>query len=266
MKKITKEEMIKILSKNYLQNILTLEDLEYLDTVSFVGDSSNDYFIEYTFNEKKLYELSTINESFVNECINYIKNQKIKNFELFINDDKYENLIVKELNINIKEKSKRGFLSYRCDDDVSLVDSKIDSKLNSEYKIKVLKLEDKELIKDFNPKVPDFRPSFDILFTTFVEKESGKVAILLKDNNIVGYISYYELTEDIYNIDYIYIIEENRNQGLAPLLIREYAIDVLSKGKTPYYGPAINKYSTRASIKAGFTLLKEDYKYEVEYK
>lgn len=260
MKKVTKEEMIELLSENYLENVLTLDDLQYLDTVSFIGDNTNNYFIEYTVNEKKLYEVNADNEDFVLECINYINNNKDKDFEIFTNNDKYENLFITKLKINIKEKSKRGFLSYKSNEVTSLVGSELYSK----YDIKLLDIEDKDFVKDFNPNVPAYRPSFDILYKMFVEKGNGKVIVLLQESEIIGYISYYELTDDIYNIDYIYIIEGKRNKGLAPLLIREYAIDVLSKGKTPYYGPAINIYSTGASMKAGFTLLKEDYKYEVE--
>lgn len=256
MIELTKEQMKHILQENELKNLLTLDDMDYyVQSKYFLSDEcSQNYMMDCDFKHKKIIEIVCQNDQdFLHECCVYLQTLNLETYELYLSDPSHLKLLFQTTSYQITQENHRSFLVYSSTQPQDCINQNI---------IK-LTAKDTELASSFLMEQLPSRPPFQMLFDRFVLAGDGHVNVLLIDGKIVGYVSFYNQTEDIYNIDHIYVVPEMRGHGYATDLIKSYVNDALSNHKLPYYGPAIHEISTKTAMKAGFTLLKEDHLYRI---
>lgn len=255
MKEITKSEMVSLLSENYLKNVLSIADIEYFDSHYYIDESNKDnYFIVSKFHEKDVVEIvCNKDKEFIDEVILYLKNRNFLNYELYLSNNEFIEYLLKNLNVKVQSSDHRAFLIY-------LEKQKKNIELQCIHK---LCSEDITLAESFIMEELPARPSFSRLFTVFVNGGNGHINVIKLKNKIVGYISFYQETEEILNVDHIYILPEHRKKGYATELIKSYINYAIDHSMIPYYGPAIHEISIKSALKSGFSIIKDGYKYNI---
>ncbi len=95
------------------------------------------------------------------------------------------------------------------------------------------------------------------MFELFVLHDHGEIFVLKEHNEILAYLCSHHELENIWDIHYIHVREDRRNEGLGTQLAVWYARDKLSAHQIPYYSDPANPSSERVAEKAGFICCKE---------
>ena len=96
-----------------------------------------------------------------------------------------------------------------------------------------------------------YRPSLKQLIDIFVRKKRGHIIAYIKDNYILGYLSYINIFEDVNDVDYIYVAENYRQMGIGTALGEYYAARSIDDNKYALWSNA-NEVSSKTAVKAGF--------------
>ena len=96
------------------------------------------------------------------------------------------------------------------------------------------------------------RPPVSVLFNIFVEKGAGKILGYFDGQKILGYLSYQRLYENVFDLDYIYVSEEQRGRGIGTALGRQYASYVSAQKGMALWSNARNKESEATAVACGF--------------
>lgn len=118
--------------------------------------------------------------------------------------------------------------------------------------VRALTPEDKELFCDAGFAAMPNRPPVSVLFTVFVEKGAGKILGYFDEQKILGYLSYQCLYENVFDLDYIYVLTEQRGRGIGSALGRQYASYVRSQNGMALWSNARNKESEATAKACGF--------------
>jgi len=90
-------------------------------------------------------------------------------------------------------------------------------------------------------------------FERLVVGGEGEIFGIEEDGTLAGYLSCAKEIDHVWDVEFIHVLEDRRNRGLATELASAYAMERLGQGEIPYYSGPANQASERAAEKAGFT-------------
>ena len=118
--------------------------------------------------------------------------------------------------------------------------------------VRPLTLEDKDMFCNSGFAAMPNRPPVSVLFAVFVEKGAGKILGYFDDQKILGYLSYQRLYENVFDLDYIYVLEEQRDRGIGSALGRQCESCVFSRIGLALWSNAQNGESEATAMACGF--------------
>jgi GNAT superfamily N-acetyltransferase len=259
MYQISKEDMILLLSENVVDNCSNIIDITCGGDELYISDrEKTDYFIKYRFREKIIYEIASEEPLFCNECFVKIREDDMDILKLYVRKPEilYRSSLLE---------------SYSVIDKESHVDLRLLAKPdvpNPQLKIQELKKEDQEKAAELVCERTEGRPDFQTLFRIYMSDDlniikKGTIYAVLEEEHIAAYLACYNTYQNIFNVDYVYVVPEKRGFNYGAELIKYYANDIIKKGYTPIYGNAVNQFSMKAALKAGFSITKTNYVYSL---
>jgi len=131
--------------------------------------------------------------------------------------------------------------------------------LSSDEHIRSLTAEDKDAFITMEFIQSPNRPPQEILFNEFILKASEETGILayFEDGIILGYLSYYKVTGDYFEKEYLWTAPSRKNEGIEDKLIDAYAEKVMEKGGKPMWSTTDMETSNPLLESHGFTAITE---------
>lgn len=106
-----------------------------------------------------------------------------------------------------------------------------------------------------------YRPPFSLLFDIFVSKKSGHILGAFDGSQPVGYLAFNELTSDVFDVDFVYVLPERRSEGWGKKLASAYACFADKQRHVAYWSNALNEASVRTATASGFELVRTAKKF-----
>lgn len=97
------------------------------------------------------------------------------------------------------------------------------------------------------------RPPLQTLLELFIRRKQGHMIAFLQENRVVGYLSYFEMFEDTYDVDHIYVAENKRGQGIGTALAKAYVARAIADCKNAFWS-SVNPISAKTAKAAGSKL------------
>jgi len=132
-------------------------------------------------------------------------------------------------------------------------DGKTKKHTDSNLCFKLLTLNDGNLKNSFEPD-PDCY--LNTLFNDFIESkiyhDCGIIGLYDEKNNFAGYLAYYEITENIRDISYLYIGDKYRGLGYGKNLLNFFVNKNIDENKISYYSYTADDVSIKLALSGGF--------------
>ncbi len=125
---------------------------------------------------------------------------------------------------------------------------------NAPLNVRELTIADKDAFLSINFPPTQYRPPLAVLFSVFVEKRVGKILGFFDGEKIIGFLSYQKLIDSIFDLDYIFVSEENRNKGIGKALGRAYAVEVQKNDGFAFWSNPKNEASVKTAVAIGFSI------------
>ncbi|MCL1794816.1 MAG: GNAT family N-acetyltransferase [Oscillospiraceae bacterium] len=131
-------------------------------------------------------------------------------------------------------------------------------------KYKKLLIDDADIVDEYmkNNKVQNDGNTLEYYFDCCVvhpELKYGDVHIMEINHLIIGYITCTNVHDNIWDVMYVYVNEEERNKSYGSKIINYYANYIVNSNGIPYYSNPVNIYSEKAANSAGFYLVNTHY-------
>ena len=97
------------------------------------------------------------------------------------------------------------------------------------------------------------RPNNSQIFESLVIENEGEIYAVEEDYELAGYLTCYPDIDNVWDVEFIHVREDKRNQGIGEKLAGTYARERLARGEIAYYSSPANRASERVAEKAGFT-------------
>lgn len=105
------------------------------------------------------------------------------------------------------------------------------------------------------------RPPLPVLFDVFVKKEQGFIFGAFDGDHIVGYLSFFQILPEVFDVDYIYVKPEKRALGVGKSLGNMYAKYARDRNHIAYWSNAQNDASKLTALSCGFQFIRQAKKY-----
>lgn len=176
-------------------------------------------------------------------------------YNLFINLSNYENF--EDLKIFLDKKyifvnEYTGFIKI-----------KEESNTFKENCIRNLCIADESFSTSFQQEDIKNRPPFNILFNIFIKEAEGEILGYFINNTLIGYLSYVHLFDNVYDVDFIYVLPQYRGSNVGMKLAYEYAHIIISKGGIAFWSNAQNIQSKKIARGNGFILCRKELQYHI---
>lgn len=257
LKKITIEDAMEIIMQYKYSFICVLDEILFLKKnqkglACFANDSTV-LFVNDNY-EKKIVYICFINESIDYGAILDFLNNIHDEFTIFINARQEVRAAIDKDVFDknyIYSREIRGFIKMTNDS-------------FCEPNVRLLSKKDDQIASDFNCKQESilYRPAFSLLFEIFVKRSRGDILGYFIDNNLVGYLSYNLLFDNIYDVDYIYVLPTYRKSGIGKSLATSYVSKVIDSNGLAFWSNAQNDVSEKVAKTCGFTLCREQWIYQ----
>lgn len=122
--------------------------------------------------------------------------------------------------------------------------------------IRVLTEPDKDIFVACTDESMPYRPPLAVLFDVFVNRGQGQILAAFEDEKIIGYLSFIELSETLYDVDYIYVVPHQRNLGVGRKLAKAYVEYANNHNHKAYWSNAKNEASENTAKGCGFELIR----------
>ena len=123
--------------------------------------------------------------------------------------------------------------------------------------VRLLSKCDREAFISMENESLQYRPPLNVLFTVFVEKGSGEILAYFDEDKIIGYLSYNNLFDNVYDVDYIYVAPSQRRKGIGKALASSYVSTVQERKGIAYWSNAKNENSEKTAISAGLNIVRK---------
>lgn len=134
---------------------------------------------------------------------------------------------------------------------------------NVDTSIRVLTEPDKDIFVACTDESMPYRPPLAVLFDVFVNRGQGQILAAFEDEKIIGYLSFIELSETLYDVDYVYVVPHQRNLGVGHKLAKAYVEYANNHNHKAYWSNAKNEASENTAKACGFELIREVRIYEL---
>lgn len=193
----------------------------------------------------------------------------IDNLMMFLNYiGKCESILInkseltREFDAELFEKMQEKYTYCRTIEDYAYIQSSNKKRENFPDNIRLLGKKDKDVFVELTDEIIPNRPPLKNLFDVFVIKEQGEILSVFDRERTVGYLSFSKMIDNVFDVDFIYVIPEYRKKGYGKILAESYISTVMERGNIPYWSNAINEGSKRVALSTGFTRVREVYKFE----
>lgn len=256
---LKKEHLIDTLKSRPVENCGEIIEIQQ-GGIRFYSDSTDNILVnrmvEYKFHDKTSYEIISTDEIFIDESLFVIRQHHDEAFSLYVNSHySFKTDLFKDYVIQKSGTSSNYILPQNYQPDGFFNPNVIE-----------VKNTDIVSVKDFHcGEILAGRPSFQTLFRVIVldkKLPGGKIFAYMKNGQIIAYLSCYIFLNNIYDIDYIYVLPAFRKQGIGFQLANYYINTISAAGCLPRYGNAENLSSRKTAEKAGFYQVKSQDKYE----
>ena len=248
MKNISKNEALEIIEGLGVSYIMEADSLRYLisenKNVECIIEEGLIIVIHYSESSEYVSLLPTSQE-FDIQVVFKIINAKCKKPNILVNIQKLSDSFSKKLNRDLRDKYAyiRRITDYVYEDHIELTSSS---------NIRLLNEKDRDCFINCTNEALENRPPLPLLFEMFVEKKQGKILAFFEGNKVVGYLSFYLISNVMYDVDYIYVVPEKRGQGIAKKLTSAYALYAKRFQHAAYWSNAKNKASVNTAVRCGF--------------
>lgn len=127
---------------------------------------------------------------------------------------------------------------------------------NVDTSIRVLTEPDKDIFVACTDESMPYRPPLAVLFDVFVNRGQGQILAAFEDEKIIGYLSFIELSETLYDVDYIYVVPHQRNLGVGRKLAKAYVEYANNHNHKAYWSNAKNEASENTAKGCVFELIR----------
>lgn len=122
--------------------------------------------------------------------------------------------------------------------------------------VRMLVESDKDLcLKTFVEEMK-YRPPFSLLFDLFVSKKVGYILGAFDGSQPVGYLAFNEISSDVFDVDFVYVLPERRSESWGKKLASSYACFADKQRHVAYWSNAKNEASVRTATASGFELVR----------
>jgi len=246
-------EALDILNKDFYRNITNIDNINYLlkqkaESKCFLVDDCI-VFSEKHYGKDNVFVCPTAEKISIKNLLSVIK----KNY-----DSKsicFDVQLLSENKINQIKNTFGKFIPYkRIIKDYYY--SGIPSFKSNSF-IRPISINDKDLIEKSIFPSAENRPPLSMLFNIFVEKNKGFIIGFIDNNILKGYLSFENIFQDIYDVDYIFVQEPYRKNGIGKMLTEQYLLNVFRKKGLPVWSNAINAISESIAQSCGFKVSKK---------
>jgi GNAT superfamily N-acetyltransferase len=226
----------------------------------------------YIFNDKTAVVITNYGEE--NSCTviklndDFMSEEDIKNIVLFL-DGKNFNYSININLFGIDEKQIQAYKSalYKFAEINRILsyikDKSTDKMILENKKIRLISEQDEALFKSFPQEQIKNRPDPSMLFDIFIKENEGKIAVFTENEILKGYLSFGLMFSNIYDVDYIYVVPEYRNQKIGKKLALYVSELLISENNILFWDCDVNDIqSSKTALSADFMLCCERIKYK----
>lgn len=257
MKKISSIEALEQIKSMGIAYVIEFDSLNYL-----IEDEEE---VECYMNEEILVTLNPrhdttyitvlpLHSAFnIEKLITFVR-ERAEKASMLINVQSLDKKFVDKLNEQLAQDFiyERTLVDYVCNDQV---------KSNASENIRLLGSADKEIFVACSQEQIKNRPPLNVLFDVFVNRRQGQILAFFDEEKVVGYLSFNTITDNVHDVDYIYVVPEFRGQGIGKKLAVAYALYAQSHGYSAYWSNAKNEASERTAMSCGFSIIRQAYKF-----
>lgn len=250
---ISHEDAIEIVRKKGISYIADLDNISYLiqENEFLACWKSEDVLIILSKTMNDIVNVIPLSKRFdIDELMGFVETH-CKMPTLLIPFQDLESDFAKELDESIG----KSFAADKTFTDFAMVFKKDYVRIDDPNIRLVTKMNKNEFVQMTSEKI-EHRPDLALLFDIFVVKKQGEILAAFEGDKIVGYISFMKMTNDYYDVDYIYTSPEYRRKGYGARLAYGYLSYVLSMGCNAYWSNAKNMASMRIATKCGFSIVR----------
>ena len=259
MKRISINEARERIRRAGLAYIMEEDNLQYLlgegKTVQCLADEDLLVILEPEEENQRYIHVLPFSESFCPAALTELLQESGANPVLLLNIRKLSHAFAEELDSLLRREfiSERYIRDYLYTGETAPVPS---------LKVRLLNADDLDAFSAFPQEKIRYRPAPAVLFDVFVKKGQGQILARFDGERIVGYLALYELTDTVYDSDYIYVLPEMRGKGIGRELTAAYAEYARRQNRSAYCSNAQNDISARTAVSAGFTPIRTVTKYK----
>ncbi len=257
MKKIASQDALERIKGMGIAYVMEFDSLNYL-----IEDEENvdcyvnaEMLVTCNLDRDTMYiRVLPLGDSFdIEELLALVKESR-QNVNLLVNIQSLDQEFVKILN----ERLSRDF-SY----EYMLVDYIHNTKIETEASesVRLLGPDDKGIFISCSQEQIKNRPPLALLFDVFVTRHQGSILAFFQEDKVVGYLTFNTIADQVYDVDYIYVVPELRNQGIGKKLAMAYALYARSHGYSAYWSNAKNEASVKTAMSCGFNIIRQAYKF-----
>lgn len=255
---ISNDDAIEIVRKKGVSYIADLDNISYLILENKFLEcwKSKDVLIILSKPMNDIVNVIPLSKRFeIDELMGFVETH-CKMPTLLIPFQDLESDFVKELDESIG----KSFVADKTFTDFAVAFKKDDARINDPDIRLVTKMDKNEFVQMTSEKI-EHRPDLASLFDIFVVKKQGEILAAFEEDKIVGYISFMKMTNDYYDVDFIYTSPKYRHKGYGTRLAYGYLSYVLSMGCNAYWSNAKNMASTHIAAKCGFSIVRRMKRY-----
>lgn len=258
MKQIAGSEALQILSQNGAQCWIAMDTLGYLVNnkadFSCYGDGSCVIYIDHS-GEMDHITVFPFQASFDYNALKNILRQRKGDFDLWIDTQKLSQDFLSSLDLE-----RDGTLKYERTVEDLLYPQKQPPQGLFEN-VRLLDLGDMASFVGFSTENIANRPPLSVLFDVFVAKEQGFILGAFEDGTMVGYLSFFQMLPEVFDVDYIYVDPQKRGHGIGKALTNAYIKYALDRNQSAYWSNAQNDASKTTALSCGFQVIRQSKKY-----
>ena len=127
--------------------------------------------------------------------------------------------------------------------------------------VRLLEAQDKAAFVSCTQEQIKNRPPLAVLFDIFVNRHQGQILAAFDGERVVGYLSFNAVADDVYDVDYIYVHPDMREQGIGKQLTSAYVQYANAHGFRAYWSNAKNEESEKTALSCGFSVIRQAKKF-----
>ena len=257
MKIINKQEALQTIESMGLKYVMEADSLRYLieDEEDVVCVTGEDMLVtRYQSRGVTYITVIPLHDTFDTDALlAFVKESSVK-VSMLINVQSLREEFIKDMDEKLSDAfvHERNLIDYVYHHSAALTPSN---------HIRLLGTEDKELFVACTQETIQNRPPLAVLFDVFIRRNQGQIFAAFAGEKIVGYLSFNRVAQQVFDVDYIYVVPEMRGRGIGKQLATAYTLYAQDCNHVAYWSNAKNQASERTAISCGFGVIRRVQKY-----